>query len=72
MRAIAAVGVVLITVGLIALFMGGIPYTARQTDVQLGPIEISAQEKRTLVSPLAGAVAVTGGLILVVLGSRRR
>jgi hypothetical protein len=72
MRAIVAVGVVLITVGLIALFLGGIPYTARQTDVQLGPIEISAQEKRTLVSPLAGAVAVAGGLILVVLGSRRR
>jgi hypothetical protein len=72
MRAVVAVGVVLITVGLIALFLGGIPYTARQTDVQLGPIEISAQEKRTLVSPLAGAVAVAGGLILVVLRSRRR
>jgi hypothetical protein len=72
MRAIAAVGVVLIAVGLIALVMGGIPYTAKQTEVQVGPIEITAQEKRTLVSPLAGAVAVAGGLILVVLGSRRR
>jgi len=72
MRAIAAVGVLLIAVGLIALLMGGIPYTARQTEVQFGPVEISAQEKRTLVSPLAGAVAVAGGLILVVLGTRRR
>ncbi|MGH2349874.1 MAG: hypothetical protein ACRDFT_10485 [bacterium] len=72
MRAIAAVGVVLITVGLIALIMGGIPYTAREAEIQVGPIEFSAQEKRTLVSPLAGAVAVAGGLILVVLGSRRR
>ena len=72
MRAIAAVGVVLIAVGLITLFLGGIPYTRQRTDIQVGPLEISASEKRTLVSPLAGAVAVAGGVILVVLGSRRR
>ncbi|HEY3249251.1 MAG TPA: DUF3185 domain-containing protein [bacterium] len=72
MKAIALVGVVLISIGLIALILGGIPYTARQTEVQFGPLEISARERRTLVSPLAGGVAVAGGLILVVLGSRRR
>jgi hypothetical protein len=72
MRAIAAVGVVLIALGLIALFLGGIPYTAKQTEVQVGPIEITAQEKRTLVSPLAGGVAVAGGVILLILGLRRR
>jgi hypothetical protein len=72
MRAIAAVGVVLIAIGLIALFLGGIPYTAKRTDVQVGPIEISAQEKRTLVSPLAGGVAVAGGVVLLILGLRRR
>lgn len=72
MRAIAAVGVVLITIGLIALFLGGIPYTARETEVQVGPLGISARERRTLASPLAGGVAVAGGLLLVVLALRRR
>lgn len=72
MRAIAAVGVVLITIGLVALFMGGIPYTARETNVQIGPLNLEARERRILVSPLAGGVAVAGGLVLVVLALRRR
>lgn len=72
MRAIAAVGVVLIAIGLVVLFLGGIPYTARETEVQVGPLDISARERRTLVSPVAGGVAVAGGLLLVILVLRRR
>lgn len=72
MKAIAAVGVILIALGLVTLFLGGIPYTARETEVQIGPLDIEARERRTLVSPLAGGVAVAGGLLLLVLALRRR
>lgn len=75
MRAIAIIGIILLLAGVIALAYGGFPYKERQTEVQIGPLTVTAEERRTFpISPLAGAVMVAGGLVLLILGleGRRR
>jgi hypothetical protein len=73
MKPIAIAGVVLIVLGLAALVMGGIPYTSRETVIDVGPIHATAERDRTLRVPtVAGVVAVVGGVALLVAGTRRR
>jgi uncharacterized membrane protein YidH (DUF202 family) len=67
------VGIVLIVVGLLALAFGGISWTKRETVVDLGPIQAQTEKKETLpLPPIFGALAVAGGIVLVVVGGRRQ
>ena len=60
-------GILLIIIGLVVLVYGGVTYTSKQTTMQVGPVEVTAKEKRTLpLPPLAGGVMVAGGLILLI------
>ena len=70
MRPLGIVGVILIVAGIIVLAMRGISYTKDRDEVELGPVEIAAEEKG-FVSPAVGAVAIVVGLGLVVLGRKR-
>jgi hypothetical protein len=70
MRPAVIVGIVLIILGLVGLAYGGITYTARQTTVQVGPLEVTAKEKKTIPIPsIAGGILVAGGVILMILGT---
>jgi hypothetical protein len=72
MKTIAVVGVVLIALGLVALFYQGIPYTSRQTVVDIGPLHATADREKTLaLPPVLGIVAVAGGAALLIAGMRR-
>ena len=65
-------GVVLLALGLIALLFQGISYTSRETVIDLGPIQATAERQRTLpISPLVGIAAVLGGVAMLVAGTRR-
>lgn len=73
MKPIAIAGLVLIVLGLAALVMGGIPYTSRDTIIDIGPITATAETEKTLRVPtVAGVVAVIGGVALIVAGGRKR
>jgi drug/metabolite transporter (DMT)-like permease len=73
MRGTQILGIVLIVAGVIMLALGGFSYTERDTIVDAGPIEIQAESRRTVpLSPIAGGAAVVGGIVLLVVGSRRR
>jgi hypothetical protein len=73
MKPIALTGIVLIVLGLAALVYGGITYTSRETVIDLGPIQATAdRERRFPLPPLAGIVAVAGGIALLVAGARKR
>lgn len=68
----ALVGIVLIVAGIAALIYGGIPYTTRETVVDIGPIHATAERDRTFRVPTAvGALAIVGGVALVVAGGRK-
>lgn len=68
----ALVGLVLIVVGIAALIYRGIPYTTRETVVDIGPIQATAERDRMVRVPTAvGALAIIGGVALVVAGGRK-
>jgi len=59
-------GAILIVLGLIGLLYGGISYTKREKVIDAGPIQVSADEKKTIpLPPVAGAIALVAGVILV-------
>ena len=70
MRPLGVVGVVLIVLGAIVLALRGISYTKDRDEVQVGPLEVAAEEKGT-IPPIAGVVAIVAGIVLVVVGRRK-
>jgi hypothetical protein len=66
-------GIALIVVGIVALVWGGVFWTDRETVLDAGPIEVTAEEREGVaLPPLLGGVALVGGIVLLVLPSRRR
>lgn len=72
MRPLSMIGVVLIVLGLAALAYQGFTYTTREQVLDLGPIQATAERKKTVsLPPVFGIVAVVGGVALLVAGSRK-
>jgi uncharacterized membrane protein HdeD (DUF308 family) len=66
-----ALGAILIVLGIVALVWGGISWTKREKVIDVGPIEASVEERKTIpLPPVAGAVALVAGVILVSRRSR--
>ena len=66
------IGIALIALGLIALVYQGITYTTREKVVDLGPLKITAQKEKTIpLPPILGGLALAGGIVLVVVASRK-
>jgi uncharacterized membrane protein HdeD (DUF308 family) len=66
-------GVILIVLGIVALIYGGISYTREETILDVGPVEATAERRETIpLPPVLGALALVGGIVLMVAGSRRR
>ena len=71
MKPLAVAGLVLIVVGLFALVARGI--TGRETVANFGPIQVTAERESTMgVMTALGAVAVVGGVALMIASGRRR
>ena len=63
---IKTLGIVLIVLGLIGLVWGGFSYTSRETIVDIGPIHATRDRTHSvLLPPIAGALALIGGIVLV-------
>ena len=66
------IGIILIVIGIIALAYQGITYTTREKVVDIGPIQMSADKTKTIpLSPILGGIALVGGIVLVVAGSKK-
>lgn len=73
MKPAALAGIVLIVLGVIALVYQGITYTSRETVLDIGPVHATADRQKTLpLPPVLGIVAVAGGVVLLVVGTRKR
>jgi hypothetical protein len=60
-------GLILIGLGLVGLVWGGFTYTTREKVVDIGPIHATRDETHNVpLPPIAGAVAVMGGVVLLV------
>lgn len=72
MKPIALTGLVLIVLGIGALAYQGITYTTREKIIDLGPIEATADTKKTIpLPPIVGGVAIASGLGLVIIGRKK-
>jgi drug/metabolite transporter (DMT)-like permease len=66
-------GLALIVIGIVVLVWGGVFWTDRDTVLDAGPLEVTTAEREGVaLPPILGAIAVVGGLVLMVMPSRRR
>jgi len=72
MKTYTLLGIILIALGIIAFAYQGITYTTREKVVDLGPIQMTADRSRTIpLTPVVGAIALVGGIALLVTGSKK-
>ena len=66
------IGIILVAIGIVIFAYQGITYTTREKVVDLGPIQVTADKTKTLpLPPIVGAIALVGGIVLLVMGSRK-
>jgi drug/metabolite transporter (DMT)-like permease len=64
-------GIILIVLGLFGLAWGGFTYTTTEKVVDIGPIHATREKKHNVpLPPIAGAVALIGGVVLLVAGKK--
>jgi hypothetical protein len=64
-------GMILIALGLVGLIWGGFNYTTREKVVDIGPIHATRDETHSVpLPPIAGALALVGGVVLLVTGKK--
>ena len=73
MKAATIVGILLIILGIAGFAVGGISFTHEKKDVDLGPVQVSHEQKNTLpISPILSVISLVAGVGLVAAGVRSR
>lgn len=70
MRPLAIAGLILMVLGGFVLFRG-LSFTSQKSVFKVGDFQASVEERRD-VPAWAGALAIAGGIVLFMAGSRRR
>lgn len=72
MKTYTLTGIILIVIGIVAFAYQGITYTTREKVVDIGPIQMTAEKTKTLpLPPIVGAIALVGGIVLLVMGNKK-
>ena len=72
MKQNAIIAIILIALGIAAFAYQGITYTTREKVVNLGPLQVTAEKSKTIpLPPIVGGVALLGGIVLLIVGSRK-
>jgi hypothetical protein len=71
MKTLPVVGLILIVLGIISFAYQGINYTTHKKIVDIGPIQASTTEHKTIpLPPILGGLALVGGIVLLVAGKK--
>jgi len=70
MRPKTIIAGILIVLGIVVLAYSGITYKTRGKPVDVGPLDVETT-KSHFIPPVVGAVALTGGIMLLVLDTRK-
>jgi hypothetical protein len=69
MKPATIIGLILIVIAIIGFAVGGVSFTHQKQDAKLGPIDISHKQTDTVpIPPILSAIALVGGIGLVVVG----
>ena len=72
MKTYTLIGIILIVIGIVAFAYQGITYTTREKVIDIGPIQMTAEKTKTLpLPPIVGAIALVGGIALLVVGNKK-
>ena len=59
-------GIVLIVMGIVALAYQGITYTTHKKVLDIGPIQATKEEHKTIpIPPIIGVLALIGGVVIL-------
>ncbi|MBN9617870.1 MAG: DUF3185 domain-containing protein [Acidobacteriales bacterium 59-55] len=73
MKPASIIGFLLIILGVIGFAVGGISFTHQKKDVDLGPLQVSHEQKETVpISPILSTIALVAGVGLVVVGAKAK
>jgi hypothetical protein len=73
MNSTKILGMILIGLGIVALAYQGIQYTTREKVLDVGPLHVTKDKTNTVpLTPITGLFAMAGGILLLVVDSRRR
>jgi uncharacterized membrane protein len=71
MKSSSIVGILLIILGVVALTYQGITYTTHKKVLDIGPIQATKEEHKTIpLPPILGGIAMVGGVALLLTGSK--
>jgi len=71
MKTTTLLGFALLVLGIISMAYQGITYTTHKKVLDLGPIQATKEEHKSIpLPPIVGAIAIAGGIILLVGGRR--
>lgn len=72
MKATTIIGLILILVGAVGFFLGGIPFGTERTTVGVGPLEMTAEtENEVAIPPIVSLLALVAGIGLIFVGARK-
>ena len=72
MKSSSIVGIVLIVLGALALMYNGISYTTHKKVLDIGPIQATKEEHKTIpLPPILGGIALIGGVVLLFAGNKK-
>jgi hypothetical protein len=72
MKSSSIVGILLIIVDILALAYQGITYTTQKKVLDIGPIQATKEEHKTIpLPPVLGSIALVGGVALLITGNKR-
>jgi uncharacterized membrane protein len=66
------VGILLIALGVLSFAYQGFTYTTKEKVIDIGPIQATADKEHTVpLPPILGGLALAGGVVLLMYGSKR-
>jgi len=72
MRPIIWLGILLVTLGALALVYQGFSYTREEKVLDVGPVHATAERhERVSIPPILGGLAVAGGIALLLVGGKK-
>ncbi len=72
MKIYTLIGIILIIIGVIAFAYQGITYKTREKVVDIGSVHVTAEKTKTFpLPPVVGAIALVGGIVLLIIGRKK-
>lgn len=67
------IGIILIVAGILMLIFRSVSFTEKKKIVDLGPVEINKDERKTIGWPIyAGGAAIVAGALILVVGTKKK